>query len=272
MTNNKIIRGIKIAYEDIGNGTPIVMIHGQPFNRSMWDYQVNELKSDYRLIIPDLRGYGESDVPKGMVLLDELALDIAELLEELEIREVILMGLSMGGQIALEFFKLFPKRVKGIVLADTDCRSEDEEGYKRRLVLSEKIANDGMIRFTEERIHHFISEYSMKNLPKVVAHLRKMMETTSSLGSSLVQRGRAERKDLTALLDEIDVPSLIFVGEYDEFTPVTTAEFIHKRISNSKLVIIEQAGHIPNMEQPIIFNSKLKSFLGKNFKTNANKN
>ena len=270
MKQIKKIRGIKIVYEDLGQGTPIVLIHGQPFNRSMWNNQVNELIDDYRLIIPDLRGYGDSEVPIGMALLDELALDMAELLDELEIKEVILMGLSMGGQIALEFFKLFPKRVIGLVLADTDCRAEDEDGYNRRINLSKKIAIDGMKCFTEERIHHFISDYTRKNLPKVVEHLRKMMETTSSTGSSLVQRGRAERKDLTFILEQIEVPTLVFVGEYDEFTPVAIAKFIHDRITNSKLAIIEKAGHIPNMEQPEKFNSELTSFLSENFKISIN--
>ena len=261
----KKIRGIELAYEDLGNGKPIVLIHGQPFNRSMWRYQTRELTENYRLIIPDLRGYGESQISKGMVLLDELALDIAELLDELHIENTMLIGLSMGGQIALEFFKLFPKRVNGLVLADTDSRAEDEEGYKRRIMLSEKMVRDGMKKFTAERIHHFISDFTMNNLPEVVSHLREMMETTNPIGSAAVQRGRAERKDLTPILEQIKVPTLVMVGEHDKFTPVPTALFIHERVENSRLSIIEKAGHIPNMEQPEKFNSTLKVFLKENY-------
>lgn len=272
MSQTRKIRGINLVYDDLkpelssASTPPILFIHGQPFNRSMWKYQVDVLKDTYRLIIPDLRGYGESEVPNAnMVLLDELTLDMAELLDELDVEDVIVAGLSMGGQIALEFYKLFPERVKGLILADTDSRAEDEEGYARRLMLSKKLVDDGMKKFTAERIHHFISAYSMENKPEVVQHLTEMMENTNAKGSSIVQRGRAERKDLTYCLDSIDVPTLIVVGEHDEFTPVSTAEFLHENILDSILAIIEKAGHIPNMEQTDQFNEVLLKFLKEEF-------
>lgn len=261
----KKIRGIEMVYDDIGQGEPMLLIHGQPFDRTMWSDQVEMLSSQFRLIIPDLRGYGESGIPTEMVLLDELALDLNELLNELNIESAIVMGLSMGGQIAMELFKLFPQQVRGLVLADTDSRAEDAVGYERRLKLSQQIREDGLKKFTQERIHYFISNHTMQNLPEVVTRLRTMMASTSSLGSSLVQRGRAERKDLTPYLSGIEVPVLIVVGEEDEFTPVATAKFMHEKIRGAELAIIKKAGHIPNMEQPDAFNDVLKRFLETHF-------
>jgi 3-oxoadipate enol-lactonase len=130
---------------------------------------------------------------------------------------------------------------------------------------SEKIKQDGMKKFAEERIQYFISDFTIKNQSEVVSHLREMMEKTNPAGAAAVQRGRAERKDLTLVLKSIKVPTLIMVGENDEFTPIKTAQFIHERIKNSRLSIIEKAGHISNIEQAEKFNSVLKAFLNGNY-------
>lgn len=250
-----------MVYDDFGTGDVILFIHGQPFNRSMWNYQAEQFRKTHRLIIPDLRGYGESGITEGIVLLDEIALDLICLLEDLKIDKAIVAGLSMGGQVALEVYKLKPALFRTIVLADTEARAEDEQGYQNRINLSKKILQDGMDKFTEERIRHFICEDTFKNRPLVVEHLRQMMVTTNPAGSAAVQRGRAERRDYTPLLACMDFPALIIVGALDEFTPVAFAEYMHQRIENSELVVIENSGHVSNMEQAEEFNKTLDGFL-----------
>jgi len=261
MKNERKIRGINLVYDDLGQGDVILLIHGQPFNRSMWKYQAEEFSKNHRLIIPDLRGYGETEITEGMVLLDELALDLICLLGDLKIDKAVVIGLSMGGQIALEMYKLAPGLFKSIVLADTEARAEDEQGYENRINLSKKILLDGMEKFTSERIRHFMCADTFNNKPEVVTHLTQMMITTNPAGSAAVQRGRAERKDYTPLLERIDFPALIIVGAQDEFTPIASAEYMYQQIRNSKMVIIENSGHISNMEQPEEFNKALKQFL-----------
>lgn len=253
-----------MAFEDIGQGPAIVFIHGQPFNRSMWKYQIDDFSKSHRLIIPDLRGYGESEVPKNMVLLDELALDVIHLLEELKIEKAVFVGLSMGGQILFEIFRLAPGMVSGLVLAHTDARAETEEGYRTRIALSEAILEERMERFIEKRLNLFLCEETFKHKPSVVSHLKGMMRTTSPMGSAMVQRGRAERRDQTAILSAIKAPTLIVTGEEDEFTPAEVAEYMHQRILGSKLYIIKSTGHLSNMEQPLVFNNLLKDFFEQN--------
>jgi pimeloyl-ACP methyl ester carboxylesterase len=255
------VRGIVMVYDDLGDGPVILLIHGQPFNRTMWRYQTDMLEKDYRLIIPDLRGYGETDISTGMVLLDELALDLIQLLQLLGIAKAIVVGLSMGGQIAFEMYRYAPQLFRGLILADTEARAEDEAGYQRRLELSSRILKDGMEKFTNERIRHFMCAETFRSKPHIVAHLEKMMRTTSPEGSAAVQRGRAERLDYTPLLPTIDFPALIVVGDQDEFTPLASAAYMHQRVAGSELVVVKDCGHISNMEQPEQFNSAVASFL-----------
>jgi 3-oxoadipate enol-lactonase len=255
------LRGINMVYDDLGKGEVILLIHGQPFNRSMWDDQKEILFPNYRLIIPDLRGYGESGLSEGMILLDELALDLLHLLDHLEIQKTIVISLSMGGQIALEMFNWGPGIFKALILADTDARAEDEKGYQNRLALSKSIAAGGMGKFTNERIGHFMCENTFTHKPEVIARVEKMMKSTPAAGASAVQRGRAERRDYTPLLGKINFPVLIVVGDRDEFTPLASAEYMHQRIRRSALAVIPDSGHISNMEQPEAFNQVLLKFL-----------
>jgi len=266
------IRGIKMVYDDLGEGGAgeggeisewkvILLIHGQPFNRSMWDDQKALLAQNYRLIIPDLRGYGESGVTEGIVLLDELALDLMHLLDQLGIKKAVIIGLSMGGQIALEMYRWAPGLFRAIVLADTDARAEDGPGYQNRIALSNRILAEGLEKFTEERIGRFMCDTTFINKPDVVDRVKKMMKTTPAAGSAAAQRGRAERMDYTPLLGNIDFPALIVVGDKDEFTPIASADYMHQRIKGSELAIIKDSGHISNMEQPEAFNGVLRKFL-----------
>ncbi len=261
MRKETTVRGVNIVYDDLGTGEPILLIHGQPFNRSMWNDQKTVLIKNYRLIVPDLRGYGESGISPGMVLLDEMALDLIHLLDQLSIKKAVIVGLSMGGQIALEMYRWQPGLFRGIILADTDARAEDEQGYQNRLTLSARILNEGMEKFTNERIRYFMCADTFKNKPEVAERVARMMKTTSPAGSAAAQRGRAERLDYTPLLHKIDFPALIVVGDQDEFTPLESANYMHERIKNSTLAVVANSGHIANMEQPEEFNRVMLVFL-----------
>lgn len=255
------VRGINVVYDDHGSGEPIVFIHGQPFNRSMWDQQVAGFKTGYRLIVPDLRGYGESDIPSGITLLDELALDIIHLLEVLQITKATFVGLSMGGQVVFELYRLAPQLFHALVLADTDAKAESAQSYQARLQLSQDLLEKGMQFYTDQHLHQFLGKTTMAEKPGVVAHLRHMMVTSNPLGASLVQRGRAERRDHTMMLPDIHCPVLIIVGEEDGFTPVAVAKGMQECIKHVQLIVIKDASHMPNMEQPEIFNRHLELFL-----------
>jgi pimeloyl-ACP methyl ester carboxylesterase len=261
------IRGLSLAYDDLGTGTAIVFVHGHPFNRSMWKYQADPFATAYRLLMPDLRGYGETGTAAGpapyRTLLDEMALDIIHLLDELEIDQAICCGLSMGGQIVLDLYRLFPSRVKAIVIADSDARGESTDSYQRRLLLADTIIKDGMKKHTDDTIHQYIAERSLSN-KAMYDHLYEMMSSTHPEGAAAAHRGRAERRDHTGLLPKIKVPALVVVGEEDYFTPIPVAKIMSDTIPGAELAVIKGTGHLPNMEAPEEFNAVLQSFLQEN--------
>jgi 3-oxoadipate enol-lactonase len=254
------IRGIQLAYDDLGKGQPLVFVHGHPFNRSMWDAQVAHFRDRYRLILPDLRGYGETEVTTPRVMLDEMALDIIQLLDTLGIEKAVFCGLSMGGQIVLDLYRLFPQRVLGLVIADSDARGETPESRQQRLAKAEDILLKGMRRHTDETIHQYIAAASMKK-PEIVDPLHRMMAATKPEGAAAAHRGRADRRDHTAILPAIAVPTLIVVGSEDYFTPVPIARIMSDGIPGAQLAVIEGAGHLPNMEKSKAFNDLLEEFL-----------
>jgi len=268
----KHIRGITLAYDDFGpsannaaaraTAAPLVFIHGHPFNRTMWAEQVARFQQDYRLILPDLRGYGESGVSTPRVLLDEMALDIIHLLDELNVGKSVFIGLSMGGQIVLDLWRLAPQLFTALVIVDSDARAETAESAARRLATAEEILKIGMVKHTDETIHKYIAKSSMDN-PGVYEPLYKMMTTTKPQGAAAAHKGRALRRDHTAILKNIAVPSLVVVGSEDFFTPVAVAKMMSDNIPGATLAVIEGAGHLPNMESPEEFNRQLEGFLKK---------
>ena len=228
----------------------------------MWTQQVAHFKNDYRLILPDLRGYGETEVTTPRVLLDEMALDIIHLLDELDIEKAAFIGLSMGGQIVFELYRLIPHRFTALVIVDSDARGETPESAARRLETAEQIFKTGMKIHTDQTIHQYIATTSMQN-PAVYNPLYEMMTTTRPEGAAAAHKGRVLRRDHTAILPTITVPSLIVVGTEDFFTPIPVARLMSDNIPGAHLAVIDGAGHLPNMEAPAEFNSVLGSFLEK---------
>ena len=254
------IRGIRLAYDDLGQGQPLVFIHGHPFNRSMWDAQISHFRDRYRLILPDLRGYGETDVTTPRVMLDEMALDILHLLDMLNIDKAIFCGLSMGGQILLDLYRLAPSRVQALMIADSDARGETPASREQRLAKADDILQKGMRRHTDETIHQYIAAAAMHN-PEVYPPLHRMMSGTKPEGAAAAHRGRADRRDHTAILGSIVAPALIIVGSEDYFTPLPIARIMSEGIPAAQLAVVDGAGHLPNMEKPDLFNKILDEFL-----------
>ena len=257
----KRIRGINTGYEDVGEGDPLVLVHGHPFNRSMWRDQIAEFGRRHRVVAPDLRGYGESEAVEDKTTLEEFALDIAALLDELGLDDVALCGLSMGGQIALEFYRLFPRRARALMLADTFAQLDDDARRQARYDTANRLVREGMGLYAEEVLPKMIAPRTISEQPEVAARVLEMMRTTPPRGAAAALRGRAERRDYTPLLPRIAVPTLVIVGSDDEFTPVGDAEFMRDRIPGSRMAVIEGAGHMPNMEKPVEFNRVVAEFV-----------
>ncbi|MGH3005895.1 MAG: alpha/beta fold hydrolase [Gaiellaceae bacterium] len=256
------IDGIAIGYDDEGRGEPLVLIHGHPFDRSMWRPQIEHFsRSGWRVIAPDLRGYGESTVVPGKTPLETFACDIAALLDHLDVDDVVLGGISMGGQIVMQFHRLFAHRIRALVLADTSPQAETEDGKRLRSDTADRLLGEGMGPFADEVLPKMVAPANIEALPAVAEHVLAMMRRGSPEGAAAALRGRAERPDYVEMLGRIAVPTLVVVGRDDEFTPLSDARFMHDRIPDAILVVIEGAGHLPNLERAAEFNAALERFL-----------
>ncbi|WP_180686124.1 alpha/beta fold hydrolase [Streptomyces gossypiisoli] len=251
-----------LAYEDKGADTssrpPLVLVHGHPFDHTMWAPQIAAFAAERRVIAPDLRGYGASPVTPGITPLSVFAQDIGDLLEELEVESYILAGLSMGGQIAMECYARFGDRVRGLVLADTFPAAETPEGRRARNAMADRLLREGMRGYADEVLEKMVAPYAA---PQVKAHVHRMMTGTPPEGAAAALRGRAERPDYRDLLTRVTVPALVVVGADDAYTPVSDARAMHAALPDSTLHVIESAAHMPNLERPDDFNAALREFL-----------
>ncbi|GAA1274818.1 alpha/beta fold hydrolase [Saccharothrix xinjiangensis] len=262
------VNDIDVAYDDKGGGTPVLLVHGHPFNRSMWRPQVERFSEVYRFIVPDLRGYGETRLPvdeTGAVPdktpLSAFADDLVALLDGLGLERVVLGGLSMGGQIAMEVHRAHPDRISAMILADTSPEADTPAGRRTRRAVAERLLREGLAPYADEVLDKMITPRNVRDLPEVAAHVLRMMRGTSPGGAAAALRGRAERPDYAESLAEVSVPVLVVVGAEDEYTPVEVVRDMHAVIPGSTLAIIDGAGHLPNLERPEAFNEVVGRFL-----------
>jgi 3-oxoadipate enol-lactonase len=255
------IDNVQLAYDDVGSGPELLLVHGYPFNCSLWSEQVDALSKTFRVITPDLRGFGDSDISDGTSTMNRMAQDVAGLLDALEISKAIIGGLSMGGYVVFAFYKQFASRVRGLVLADTRAQADTEEAKQVRAQQAEQILASGMAGVTDAMLPKLLTPETVSKRPEVVKRIREMMMRTKPAGAAAALRGMAAREDHTALLPQISVPTLIMVGREDPITPLQDSEKMHESIAGSRLVVIENASHVSNLEQSAVFNAELASFL-----------
>jgi len=227
----------------------------------MWREQVEVLRHNHRLIVPDLRGHGESAVTPGPATMESMALDIALLLETLNISRATIGGLSMGGYVALAFYRLFPLRVRSLLLADTRAQADTEEGKQNREQQAEKALKEGMEGIADALLPKLLAPETVAERPGIGRRVREMIVGTEPDGAASALRGMAVRKDHTSFLSRIIAPTLIVVGSKDVLTPVEDSELMHREIGGSRLQIMEGSGHLSNLERSEEFNRALVKFL-----------
>jgi pimeloyl-ACP methyl ester carboxylesterase len=247
-----------LAYEDVGpdRGIPLLLVHGHPFDRSMWEPQLRHFGAERRVIVPDLRGYGASvgTVADWATFVD----DLAALLDGLRVPRAVVAGLSMGGQIALELWARHPGRVAGLLLADTTAAGESAESRAARLVQAQRLLHEGMDPYAVEMLYLMVAP----DAPSAVArHVLAMMRSTDPAAAAAAQRARADRPDRRADLRDVTVPTVVVVGSEDGFTPVADARVIADGVPGADLVVVDGAAHLPNLEHPEAFNAALQRLL-----------
>ncbi len=251
-----------LTYTDVGSGRPVVLLHGFPFNRSMWREQIDFLSArGYRCVAPDLGGLGENKSDADISTMEDMARDVAALMDELKIDHAIICGLSMGCYVAFEFIHLFPKRVRALILCGPRAQGPDETEKINREAQALRVLAEGMEFAVESISTKLLARRTVDEKSDVVRRVGEMVLSTGPRGAAAAQRGMAARRDYSDDLAKIDVPTLIVAGREDGVRTPEDAEFIDERIPNSQLIVIDDAGHLMNMEQPEIFNQAVMRFV-----------
>jgi len=249
-----------MSYMDSCDKMPLLLIHGFPLDSSMWELQFQDMADVARLIAPDLRGHGLSETT-DQYDMGQLATDCAGLLDSVGIHiPIIVCGLSMGGYVALEFYRRYPERVAGLILAATRAGADSEEGKKGRDEMITAVSKDPQA-IANAMLPKFFTPQTFAEDDELVGYVNDIMLNTSPEGMIGALTAMKERADSTPLLAEITVPTLIIHGEEDQIIPISEAEAMLEAIEDAELTIIADAGHLPNLEQPEPFNDAIMDFL-----------
>ena len=260
---NITINNLSVSYNDHGphDAPVIIFIHGFPLNKSMWDTQVEALKENYRVIAYDIRGHGNSDPGIDEFFIELFVLDLLRLMEKLGIEKSILCGLSLGGYIALNAVLKYPDRFDGLILNDTQCIADTPEIKENRCIAIINIKEKGVEQYADESVKKLFASESFTKKKNAITDVKDMIISTTKQSLCDTLHALAERKETCSRLQEINIPVLIMVGKEDKITPIAAAQLMHEKILNSKLEIIQHAGHLSNLENPTAFNTHLVNFL-----------
>lgn len=257
------VNDIDLTYTDEGSGRPLVLLHGHAYDRSMWDGQVATFtRQGRRVIAPDLRGFGESGVTEGIVYTEEFVADVVALLDHLGLDDVVLLGFSMAGQIAMQLVASYPERAAVLIVNDSVPWAEDAAGRRRRHVTADGIVRDGMEAYATSVLSSMLWDRNVERLPEVAAAVHEMIRSAPAQGATAAMRGRAERNDFTQTLRTWDKPALVIAGDHDAFDG-GAARRMAELLPHGQLAVIPASGHTPNMENREEFDAALRAFLAR---------
>ena len=253
--------GIEYEIEGPRTGIPVVFVHGFPFSREMWKPQTEALKRDHYLITYDVRGHGASDVGDGQYTVETFVDDLIGLLDHIKVSRAVVVGLSMGGYIALRAIERNPDRFRGLVLCDTRSEADGNEGKIKRAQQAKSVKLEGMKIFAETFLKAVFHETTFQTNPQAVEMIRGVIERSSPLAVAGTLTALAARTDSTPSLYNIKVPTLILVGKHDILTPPSASHAMKEKIPGATLHIIPGAAHLSNLENPEDFNAQFLKFL-----------
>lgn len=259
------VAGISLHVAEQGEDRPLLLVHGFPLDHSMWRHQVESLSASYRVIAPDLRGFGQSHgIGDHVCRMEQYADDLARLLDELNVHEpVALCGLSMGGYIAWQFWARHRAKLDRLILCDTRSAADSADAAKARLENAERVMREGTSVVAEAMLGKLFAEETVREQPEVVEATRQQMLRAPREGVAAALRGMAERPDFTPLLPRIDLPVLVLCGEKDAISPPDEMQAIARAIPSAEYVEIARAGHLAPLEQPAAVNDALRAFLAR---------
>jgi pimeloyl-ACP methyl ester carboxylesterase len=257
-----VINDVLISWREQGSGEPVLFVHAFPFHGGMWEGQLASLPRGWRGIAADLRGFGESaDGASGPYTMELFADDLAALLDHLQLAHAVICGLSMGGYVALAFYRKYASRVRALILCNTRAGSDTEEARQNRHALAARVRAQGVRAAVDSMLLKLISEHTRMQDPGVVATVEQIMMSNRPESLARALEGMALRSDSKPLLGTIAVPTVVIHGEDDATIPSAEGELLARGIRGSRLKLMARTGHLSNMERPAEFNRIVGDFL-----------
>lgn len=251
----------EIVYQILGDGPSVVLLHPFPADHEFWLPVAQSLSTRYRLIMPDLRGHGDSDIGEGPATMAKHAADIARVMDDADVGRAPIVGVSIGGYALFEFWRQQRGRVAALGLCNTKAPADSPEVQAGRLQAAAEVMERGTEPFFQSMIPRLLGKTTRETRPDLVEGALQMMRKMSPADVAAVQRGMAERPDSVDTLKTINVPTLLVTGDEDILTGVNEAELMHRHIAGSELRVFPKAGHYSPWEQPEAVGRVLRQFL-----------
>jgi pimeloyl-ACP methyl ester carboxylesterase len=239
----------------------LVLVHAFPLNARMWDPQFTLADAGWRVLAPQLRGFGDGQADGRAQSMDDYAGDIIDLLDGLHVEEAVIGGLSMGGYVAFAIFRHAPRYVRALVLADTRSEADTVDGIALRREMLHLVSEKGSSAVADVMIPKLLGRTTRADRPDVVDRVRSLIESNSTEAISGALQALMTRPDSTPLLREIRCPTLVLVGEEDVVTPRQASEQLQSAIPGAEFIVIPDAGHLSSLEQPEAFNAAVARFV-----------
>lgn len=255
---------VDLHVRETGAGVPLILLHAFPLSSAMWLEQRNDLADTCRVITPDLRGFGGSQLGFDEPSLDLMADDVAALLDRLEAPEVVLGGLSMGGYVAMAFLRRHPGRVSGLLLADTKAGADPDAAKDNRLRIAGELIEQGSTQvLVDEVLPSLVGETTRRDQPMIQGRVRALVEAAPPQAAAWAQRAMAARPDSLDTLRKVDVPSVVILGAEDQLASREDAEAMVLALPEGRLVLVPGAGHLSAVEAPGAFSTAVRELVGR---------
>jgi 3-oxoadipate enol-lactonase len=253
--------GALISYWILGDGLPVVLLHPFPAHHEFWLPAAEPLTTRYRLVLPDLRGHGESELGDGPATMEQHAADIVRVLNDADIGRAPLIGVSIGGYALFEFWRRNRGRAAALGLCNTKAPADNADARATRLKAADDVLERGTEPFFESMIPRLLGKTTRETRPDLVDGAMRMLRKMSPEDVAQVQRGMAARSDSVETLKTINVPTLLITGDEDILTGINEARLMQQHIDGSQLRVIPRAGHYAPWEQSEAVGIVLRQFL-----------